>query len=465
MNAHDSLRLREWLAQISVIALICVSVTAPSILISQSLPYFRIEQLLLPLVFAIYAWLLLAGIARPVGFNGMFIIGFFYCACNAVSIWYGADIIGHTVILRDFYELPKVWLPVIFFTLTYEAALSEASLRRLIPCFSLAILPVCFYAWAQFTGLSFTYRLNSLYSTGGHIDQALQYAQRVYSTMGNPNVLGELMTWSVVLFILAAVFRVGSRWWNMLVAAACLITLAMTGSRFGLLTASIGILFLFLLVSSSRRGGLARMAFLFLLIPVLAWTYQTVATSNRRTIERYQTLRNPLKIDSLRQRLDDVWQDEWRDFTQSPFVGHGPAKSFYTQGFADSEYLGVLREKGLIGMAVFLAYYLYPLVLIQRGERAARHFGGSFEEQAPATALSIHFGLILVVLALIMDLGMSTFYSPFLQGFLWMWLGVGARSAARARELIFSPAVTLDAEVLGSLPIAGKESRPAMRTY
>jgi hypothetical protein len=60
---------------------------------------------------------------------------------------------------------------------------------------------------------------------------------------------------------------------------------------------------------------------------------------------------------------------------------------------------------------------------------------------------------------------MSTFYSPFLQGFLWMWLGVGARSAARARELIFSPAVTLDAEVLGSLPIAGKESRPAMRTY
>jgi hypothetical protein len=442
MNVYDSWRLREWLAHLAVISLICISVTAPSILIAQALPYFRVEQLLLPLVFAIYAWLLLAGIARPVRFNGMFIIGLFYCACNAVSIWYGADIMGHTVILRDFYELPKVWLPVVFFTLTYEAALSEASLRRLIVSFSFAILPVCFYAWAQFTDLGFTHRLNSFYSTGGHIDQALQYANRVYATMGNPNVLGQLMTWSVLLFLLAAIFHVGSRSWNLLVASACLITLSMTGSRFGLLTVSIGILFLFLLVSSSRRRGLARMAFLFLLIPVLAWTYQTVATSNRRTLERYQTLSNPLKIDSLRQRLDDVWQDEWRDFTQSPFVGHGPAKSFYTQGFADSEYLGVLREKGLIGMVVFLGYYLYPLFLIQKGERAARRFGGSLEEQTPATVLSIHFGLIVVVLALIMNLGMSTFYSPFLQGFLWMWLGIGARSAETARALVYLPSGT-----------------------
>jgi O-antigen ligase len=237
---------------------------------------------------------------------------------------------------------------------------------------------------------------------------------------------------------------VGSRWWNLLVASACLITLSMTGSRFGLLTVSVGILFLFLLISSSRRRGLARIAFLLLLIPVFAWTYETVATSNRRTLERYQTLRDPLKIDSLRQRLDDVWQDEWRDFTQSPFVGHGPAKSFYTQGFADSEYLGVLREKGLMGMVVFLGYYLYPLFLIQKGERAARHFGGSLEEQAPATVLSVHFGLIVVVLALIMNLGMSTFYSPFLQGFLWLWLGVGARSSVTARALVYSPAIVVN---------------------
>jgi hypothetical protein len=37
-------------------------------------------------------------------------------------------------------------------------------------------------------------------------------------------------------------------------------------------------------------------------------------------------------------------------------------------------------------------------------------------------------------LALVMNIGMATFYMPFLQGFLWMWLGIGARCAMTIRE-------------------------------
>jgi O-antigen ligase len=104
-------------------------------------------------------------------------------------------------------------------------------------------------------------------------------------------------------------------------------------------------------------------------LPTFVWTYQTVATSNRRTLERYETLKNPLQADSLRKRLDDLWLEAWSDFKTSPVVGHGPGKAFFIwhERFIDSEYLNVLREKGIVGFVVFLAYYLYPLYLIRKG--------------------------------------------------------------------------------------------------
>lgn len=442
MNDADKLMLRQRLAQVAVIAILCISVTAPAISLTPALPYLKAEQLMLPVVFCVYVWLLLAGITKTIHFNGMFLIGFLYCVSNTISIWYGADILGHSVILRDFYELPKVLLPVAFFTLTYEAELSERSLRRLILFFSMAILTVCFYAWAQFAGLSFTYKLNSYYSGGGHIDTALEYAHRAYATMGNPNVLGQLMTWCVILFVLAALFRVGNRYANLLISFACLITLVMTGSRYGLLNVSIGLLFVFGIASLTGQRRMAQVGLLLLLIPVFIWIYETVATSNRQTLARYQTLENPLQIDSLRQRLDNVWQQEWGDFTKSPIVGHGPAKTMYNTGFADSEYLGVLREKGLIGLFLFLGYYAYPLYLIRAGQRATRLCGNSMANESPATLMAVHFTMIMGVLALIMDLGMSTFYSPFLQGFLWLWLGLGARTAESVRVRVPRRAVS-----------------------
>jgi O-Antigen ligase len=433
MNSGDKLQVRGTAAQLSVGLLLCLSITAPAVNLSSSLPYFKVEQLLVPVVALAYLWLLLAGVARTIRSNGMFLIGFLFCLCNAISIWYGGAFLGHTVIVRDYYELPKVLLPVAFFTIAYEAGLTEAALKRLIAIFSVAILAVCSYAWAQFAGLGFTYKLNSYYSGGGHIDQALQYAGRVYATMGNANVLGQLMTWCTLLFVLAALFGVGNRFRNLSVAFACVVTLVMTGSRYGLLTLSIGFVLLIALLSFAGRRQLLQLVILLLLLPTFAWTYQTVANTNRQTLQRYLTLRNPLQIDSLRQRLDDVWRQEWKDFSESPVFGHGPAKSFYTAGFSDSEYLGVLREKGLLGLFVFLGYYFYPLFLLGAGERIALHRDSAIAVHTPANLAVLHAALLMGVLALVMNIGMATFYSPFLQGFLWLWLGLGARSAMSIR--------------------------------
>ena len=436
MKTADRVLLLGGASQLTVIAMICASVLGPAIVVSPSLPYVKTEQLIVPLVVFGYLWLLLAGIARPIRWNAMFAIGFLYCAGNAFSMWYGAAVLGHPVILSDFYDLPKVWLPVAFFTIGYEAELDESALRRLFAWFSAAIFLVCFYAVGQFWGLGFTYRLNPYYSPGGHIDAALQYAHRVYATAGNANVLGELMTFSIPLFLLAALFRVGSLLRNLAVLLACLVTLVMTGSRFGLGNLAIGFVLLLVLLGSYARRHLARLSLLLLLVPLIVGVYQIVASSNLRTLERYQTLREPLQIDSFRQRVDDLWLEAWSDFKRSPLVGHGPGKGFFFWGdrFIDCEYLSVLRESGSIGFLVFLSYYFYPLLLIRRGQRLVEA-SGAVQERFPAHLIAVHSTFIMGTLALVMNLGMSTFYMPFLQSFLWLWLGVGAGSAARLAAL------------------------------
>jgi len=443
MNAADQATLRSGLSQACIILLVCISVTAPPIVISSALPFFKAEVLLVPLVAAIYLWLFLTGVARPIGFNGMFVIGFLYFACNAFSIWYGAAILGHPVLLRDLYELPKVWLPVAFFTIAFEAPLSESAIRRLISFFSVSILLVCVYAGSQFFGLGFTYKLNPYYSMGGHIDVALEYARRVYATVGNPNVLGALMIFCVVLYVLGAFFRVGSPLRNIFVALSCLATLVMTGSRSGVLNIIVALLLILAVAATPGRHRIARVAFFLLFLPALVWIFAAVAASNRETLERYETLKKPLEIDSLRQRLDGGWEQGWSDFKSSPMFGHGPGKAFLNpharfeagEQVIDSEYLSVLREKGSVGFLVFLAYYLYPIYLIRRGRKAAQ-VSELLTEQMPAHVVCVNAGFIMGALALIMNVGMSTFYTPFLQGFLWLWFGIAAGCAARLCAVI-----------------------------
>src|ERR1700676_3589476 len=105
MNLTGQDRLRQISAQVCVIAMVCLSITAPAIVISSALPYFKIEQLLIPVAFAGYLLLLLAGISRTSRLNGMFLIGLLYFICNIVSLAYGGYLLGRPVIVRDFYDL------------------------------------------------------------------------------------------------------------------------------------------------------------------------------------------------------------------------------------------------------------------------------------------------------------------------------------------------------------------------
>ncbi|HET8924032.1 MAG TPA: O-antigen ligase family protein [Candidatus Acidoferrum sp.] len=432
----------ELLAQTTVISLICMSLVAPHFVLGGDVLWFKAEVVALPLVLLVYVWLLLAGLVGTIRFNGLFLVGALYSISVAVSIWHGSFLLGQAVIFRDFYEFPKLWLPVIFFTIAYEAKLSEAGLRRLLTYFGAALVLVCLYAWAQWAGLSFSQWLNNLFSAGEHVQGSLQYARRVYSTMGNPNLLGQLMTWSITVFLLAIWLHVGSQARNIFLAVACLITLAMTGSRYGLLDTALAFVLAVAVSFGSSRRRLSRLALPPLLFPLFAAAIFFVSSSNQRTLQRFQTLQNPLTTDSFRQRVDDTWLAAADSFYQSPWLGRGPARTTFEGLITDSEFLDVLKKFGVMGFLFYLGYFFVPLWLIRRGMRAAKRAGPDLENRLPASFLVMRLAFIMILTALVMNIGMSTFYNLLTQGFLWMWMGLGARSAksiADASQEYFLP--------------------------
>ena len=421
------------MGQISIIGMICAAVLAPGITLSEALPWFKAEQLLLPVIFLIYGLLLLTGAARTIRSNGMFVIALLYSVATLLSMWYGSEVLGQSTVLRDYYEFPKIWLPVIFFTVAYEAGLSEQAIRRLLAFFALAMSLVCLYAWGQWASLGITFKIDPYYSGGEHIVGALERYRRVFSTMGNANVLGQLLTWSIAIYLLAFLSKVGGRARNLAMILICLVTLAMTGSRYGLLTTSLAVTLVFALQSGSARRR-SQLALLIFLLPVFALVVAIVATSNKATSDRFETLQHPLQVDSLRTRLDDLWRDAGKDFFESPFVGHGPAKKIYTDVITDSEYLDVLKKFGIVGFCIYLAYYLFPLYLLMKGFRMGRPALAQLEFQLPASAMVMRLGVVLIVTAMVMNIGETTFYSQVLQGFLWLWLGIAARSSKNLQQ-------------------------------
>jgi O-Antigen ligase len=420
--------IAQFAAEYSVIGVVCLSILAPPIRFSDSFPYLRVEQILFSLIVAGYTWLLLAGYARTIRLNGMFIVGALYCVCVAASLWYGATVLNHTAGLRDVYEIPKILFPVAFFTVAYEAELAETSLRRLMSFFSVAILLVCLYAWAQFANLGIAASLNPYYSGGEHIDLLLEYVGRVYSTMANPNVLGQLLSWAIAAFVMAALFGVGHRVWNLAIVLACLATLAMTASRYGVVTSTLGIALIFFVSPPFLRRRVRPLLLLVLALPVFALTLESVATTNQFAIQRLLTLRDPLQTDSARDRFDSTWPDAIADFSRSPVLGNGPTKAF-SDIVTDSEYLDVLKDFGVVGFLPYLAYFVYPLLLLSRGLRASRHIPPLLEESLPATSLIVRLSFIMILLALVMNIGESTLYNLLLQAFLWTWAGLGARGS------------------------------------
>jgi len=429
--------LAKTASRITVLTLLCVSVLAPAVNLYPGTPHVRVETLLLLVCGGLYAWLLLAGIAKPPRFHTIYVIAALFSFSVAVSMFYGTVGLGHAVLFRDFYEFPKAWLPAAFFVIAYEAALPEGALRRLLDALAWATAGVCLYGIAQYFSLGFTFWLNRYYSGGEHHDISLALFHRVYSTLGNPNVLGQFLTWMMLAYTLAYLFGVGSRARNLAIPLACVVTLVLTGSRYGLLATVFGLLMMIGLALAAHRSATG-LATLLLLIFTFSMVFANVKSAANATARRFDELLHPLEASSLRARLDDLWVVAGDYIAASPWVGHGPAKEIFTESYTDSEYLDVMKQYGLVGLLAYLAYYLWPLSRYAGVFRAATQLPAGIQPHIRTNLLVVGIGIEMIGTALIMNIGEFTFFNWVLLAFLWLWIGLSVRSADFIRELAAS---------------------------
>jgi O-antigen ligase len=271
---------------------------------------------------------------------------------------------------------------------------------------------------------------------------------RIFSTMGNPNGLGQLMSWCMSIYVLAFLFGVGSRARNLCVSAMCVITVALTSSRYGLLTCAGGLLIAMAFGLFARRRGSKLIGLLFL-VGVLITVFGEAQQTSYWASHRFEQLRNPLQVDSLRGRLDVLWIEAGDYILSSPWIGHGPVKTVFETVYTDSEYLDILKYYGMVGLLCYLAYFFWPLQEMLRGLRRLRFLSPALEDRLKANLLVLRAGFAIFCLALCMNVGEFTFYNLELLGFVWLWAGLAVRAAhfvmeAQAQEMI---GIALDGEL------------------
>lgn len=426
--------LGQQFLRLTIIPLMLLSILAPVVRVSDMF-WLKLDELLLPVIALVYFWLMLAGLARPIPPNAMYVVAFVFCLCISVSMAWGTKVIGHSLLARDFFELPKTVFPVLFFTLAYEADLPERSLRALAAWLVPAVLLISAYAYGQWFNLGFTYLLQPYYSGGAHDEGSLEHYRRVYSTMSNPNTLAILMTWVIAAFAMAALFRVGRRFWMLTALVASLITLTMTGSRYGLIDTVFALVLIYLLPAPTESSKLKRRTILFVSVPLVLGAILVVAATNRATLERFQMLESPMHENSLRNRLDSLWIDAADQFFESPVFGHGPAKNIFSDVITDSEYLQILKQFGLVGLLPYLCYFIVPLAMMWKGIKNVMRAGPPLEQEWRGTYWGLCLGFLMPLTCLAMNIGMGTYYDTSLVAFTWMWMGIGVSCANRVERL------------------------------
>src|SRR5271166_6040934 len=344
---------RTWLSQrlgeIGVAILLCGGVLAPRWEVTPTEPRIRRELFILLAIILAYGWMLISGKAKQARIRMFYLIGIVFSLCVGLSTAYGAQILHHSISIRDFSEIPKSWLPMLFFSVGYGAQISESGLRRLLNYLAIAAFLICLLGWGQFFDWKIAAILTPYYGDGSHNDYTLKVYHRIYSTLTNPNVLSQFLSWTIILYVTALVFGIGNRFRNMFIPAFCLVNIVLTGSRYGILSVVFGFLFIVPLASKTRRG-LSRVLRLVMLFLVFSVIFAVVSQRGSFVIsKRFDELRDPMRAGSLRSRLDFLWVEAAQDFLSSPILGHGPVKIMYGHTFTDSEYLDILKMYGLVG--------------------------------------------------------------------------------------------------------------------
>ena len=353
----------------TTMALVLVlALLAPPWRLSQ-FPDIRPEQ---PVVLAFPVLIFMAAVAAGMELprptlsivDGLFLL---YALCVFVSIIAGYLFLRVPLSYHDFMEFAKIGLYYCAFRIGMRANWQQPGIGRYAPLMLIAVIVVAAIAISQaYNLLGVNDYLSPLYIEREFILSMVRRTTsfRVAGTIGNPNHFGFMET-MVVSFLLSAVLFCQQRL-NRIALGALLSALALslfciflTASR----TATVAVagsaaFILATFLFSGRTVGLPRRLLSILL--ALALVIAILPFAHDRFFSVMRSLLDPSGIGQLSTVEARVvaWRTAMEQIRTSPIVGWGMATGNLA-GPVDNDYLLLLRQFGIVGLAVLVLLFTH----------------------------------------------------------------------------------------------------------
>jgi O-antigen ligase len=275
-----------------------------------------------------------------------------------VSMAYSNLFMNHPIIGRDLWELFKLILYYLIFSLVANLQINTEDMRRYYLFIILIFLISAFFGFLQYINFASINQIMSPYYAPTQM-RGLLVHKRITGTTANPNEFGALMVLASSLALSGGLTIEGKRlrilcWLTLPVFwTALLLTLSRTSLVSGLISMII-ILLLFIRVKKITLKVKFKRLLIFLLLVCVAIIF-ALELMPERSLWRFSQIFTFEEASSWVARVEN-WETHFTFWKESPWFGWGPGKE--TMGtVVDNEWLLILRRYGLIGTIAFIGLF------------------------------------------------------------------------------------------------------------
>lgn len=362
---------RKYVVEALVFPFLLVAILMPPLQLSPQLPHIRLEVYILSLLsLFIVLKKMVDRNYDELRTNGMIIWFVFFVIAVIASIGYSFLILGQDLIVRDFYEIIKIIIYFLFFTLF---ATLDFSNKQLIKIYGLVILLFIISAligFAQYLDLG---QINQLFSPHYAPTQAHRILDhhRITGTAYSPVEYGAIMVLAASI-ALANAFYYSKRNWKIYSWCSFFIftlALIMTQARAAYIAYLVAV---FVLIFYGLMKGIKskeKLKSIMLAVLILGFILViAIIIAPQEFFVRAQFMLNMPTDPSWQSRLVK-WQEHISLWRESPIFGLGPDKTALTYNYVENEWLLVLRRYGLLGITAFIAFWVAFLGKLARIRR------------------------------------------------------------------------------------------------
>jgi O-antigen ligase len=294
-----------------------------------------------------------------------------------------------------------VFLLVYIYSIDVKEGRYEFFLQGVMPYIALVVAAIGIFQ--RYNILNFNSWFTKYYLVSSNADTIGQYigsadSGRVVGTLSNPNFYSV----QIVIFILALLsnliftnkkkFRV----YNIILILLLILAMIFTQSRTAIIVLSILVIYIIAIqIGRGEKKNLIR--YLLIGAGIAIMTYILIRIMGLNYL--FSGLKNGLKTHSFILRIER-WNDALNLFKLHPIVGIGPVIGKYLAA-VDNEYIHILRNYGILGLAAHLIFYIYVFIV---------SFKDIFSKRSTAVSQYAFLVNCSITAVLVFNLTLATFY-------------------------------------------------------